>query len=155
RLYPGITIMRLRRNHRCTPQIVDTARKVLDRAGQADDSVADAADGLAPRIISHADDSSENAGVASLVRELAGVHRPWRSCAILARTQQQLTAVGRALERAGVPARSNPSSRSNKSLGAALNEAYAQRSFGELATWIDIVMAEGDIDPIRARVAEA
>ena len=155
RLYPGVTIVRLRRNYRCSPQVIVAARTVLEHADQTDDSVAVAADGGAVRVVDFASDDDENVGVAQLVREVVGVHQPWRSCAVLARTIVQLRAVGESLTLAGVPINLNGHADNGRALGGALREAYAQRGPVELGAWIERVTAEGSTDSVRARVAEA
>ena len=154
-LYPGVTIVRLRRNYRCSPQVIAASRTVLEHADQTDDSVAVAADAGAVRVVGFATDSEENVGVAALVREAVGVHQPWRSCAVLARTIVQLRAVGESLTKAGVPINLNGHADNGRALGGALREAYAQRGPDDLGAWIERVTAEGSTDSVRARVAEA
>ena len=154
-LYPGVTIVRLRRNYRCSPQVIAASRTVLEHADQTDDSVAVAADSGAVRVFEFASDNDESAGVAALVRQVVGVHQPWRSCAVLARTIAQLHAVGEALTRAGVPINLNGHADNGRALGGALREAYSQRTPEDLGTWIERVTAEGSTDSVRARVAQA
>ncbi|MEO7398868.1 MAG: UvrD-helicase domain-containing protein [Ilumatobacteraceae bacterium] len=158
RLYPGITIVRLRRNHRCSPQIIAAGAAVLGNAGQTDDSVAVVAAGTGVRVVATADERAESAMISNLVRDLAGVHRPWRSCAVLARTGAQLTEIARALAAAGVPTEvlgAHGRAGRPSALGAALAEAYAFRNVDELSAWIDRITADPDANATRARVAEA
>lgn len=51
------------------------------------------------------DDDAEAEGVAFLVLDSADAGRPWSDHAVLARTNEQLVAVSRALSRAGIPHR--------------------------------------------------
>jgi len=155
RLYPGITIVRLRRNYRCTPQIIAAGATVLENAGQTDDSVAAAADGAAIRVLTATDARDEGAAIATVLREVAGRQRPWRSCAVLARTVAQLTEVSHTLAAAGVPTRLQGRTSRNSALGSALSEANAHRNQADLVTWIERITADPDADPVRARVAEA
>ena len=152
--YPGVTLVRLRRNYRCSPQIIAAARGVLEHSGQDDDSVSAANAAEPARVVSFADADAENDGVAHLVRELVGVHRPWRTCAVLARTTAQLTAAGKALAALGIPVNTQGSS-SNRALAAALGEAYSHRSTAALVEWLEHVGADDTAEPIRTRVAEA
>jgi DNA helicase-2/ATP-dependent DNA helicase PcrA len=154
-LYPGITIVRLNRNYRCTPQIINAARSVLQRANQTDDSVAVPTDGEQVRVIAEADEAAENAAIPRLLREIVGAHQLWRSCAVLARTGVQLTAVNAALTRAGIPANVQGRTGARRAFGSALGEAYACRTHADLGAWVERVTSDPDADRVRARVAEA
>jgi DNA helicase II / ATP-dependent DNA helicase PcrA len=154
-LYPGVTIVRLRRNYRCSPQVIAAARTVLEHAGQTDDSIGITADGPPVRVVGFASDTEENAGVARLVRDVVGAQQTWRSCAVLARTLNQLTAVGEALTHLGVPVNMHGGAGSGRALGGALREAFAQRNAEDLGAWIDRVTVEGSNDSVRGRVAAA
>ena len=153
-LYPGITIIRLTRNYRCTPQIIAAARGVLLRSDQTDDSVAVPAEGVAVRLVELPDDAAENDAVARLLRDTVGAHGAWRSCAVLARTVAQLNAVNHALSRGGVPSNLQGRTGVRRALGAALAEAHACRTPGDLEQWIERVSNDSDANPVRARVAE-
>ena len=85
----------------------------------------------------------------------AWAQRPWRSCAVLARTVAQLTAVSHALTRAGVPANVQGRTGARRAFGAAMAEAYACRTPTDLGAWVEAVTADANTDPVRARVAEA
>ncbi len=155
RLYPGVTIVRLRRNYRCSPQVIEASRTVLAHADQTDDSIAVAEDRDAVRVMEFATEADESAGVARILREIVGPHQSWRSCAVLARTVAQLTTVGEALAKAGVPVNVQGRAGNERALGHAVREACAQRGATELGSWIERVTNEGSTDSIRARVAEA
>lgn len=155
RLYPGVTVVRLRRNYRCTPQIITAAAMVLSNAAQRDDSVAVTTDGASIRLCATSDEGDEGKTIAAVLREIAGVQRPWRSCAVLARTIAQLTEIAHALAAAGVPTRMQGRSGPSSKLGATLSEAFSQRNTADLGTWIERITNEAGVDPVRARVAEA
>jgi len=155
RLYPGITLVRLRRNYRCSPQIITGAALVLANAGMTDDAVAVAPEGDHIRIVESGDERDEGRAIAAVLREIVGVRRPWWSCAVLARTVAQLTEIAHALAAAGVPSRMQGRSGQTSALGSALSEAYAQRTVAELTAWIERITTDTDTDPVRARVAEA
>ena len=154
-LYPGITIARLTRNYRCSPQIIAAARNVLQRSDQSDDSVAMPTEGIAVRVVCESDETAENIAVSRLLREVVGAHQLWRSCAVLARTVAQLTALSSVLARAGIPANLQGRTGARRAFGAALGEAYACRSNSDLGIWVERVTTDASLDPIRARVAEA
>ncbi len=155
RLYSGLTIVRLSRNYRCSPQIVAAAGSVLERIGRTDDSLSMAPEGPPISIRRHDTDAAEATSVSSMVRELAGASRAWRTCAVLARTGAQLTIVARELERLGVPTNVQGNATKSRALNAALAEAYGWRNLTDLGTWVESINAEQQSDPIRTRVAEA
>ena len=155
RIYPGVTIVRLRRNYRCTPQVIEASRTVLAHAEQNDDSVAVAVEGVPVRVVEFDTDREEGVGVARMLREMVGPHQSWRSAAVLARTIAQLTTIGRALSEAGVPVNVQGRAGNERALDHAIREACAQRGATELGDWIERVNNEGSTDSIRARVAEA
>ena len=155
RIYPGVTIVRLRRNYRCTPQVIEASRTILAHAEQTDDSIAVAADGDAVQVVEFATEADESAGVARILREMVGPHQSWRSCAVLARTVAQLVTVGKALTTAGVPVNVQGRAGNERALDHAVREACSQRGATELGDWIERVTNEGSTDSVRARVAEA
>src|SRR5690606_18802986 len=62
--FPGVEIIRLPSNHRCTPQIVDAGAHVLRAGGQPTD-VRSARDGAATvMVVAHDDEHAEAAAVA-------------------------------------------------------------------------------------------
>jgi DNA helicase II / ATP-dependent DNA helicase PcrA len=101
---PGTTVVRLSSNHRSTPQIVEAAQRILG----ANAPVAiprRLADGPEPLVVAFPDDTAEGPGIVSLLDRLRGPGRRWSSCAVLARTNQQLVSIEKALTDAGVPTR--------------------------------------------------
>ena len=147
---PGVTIVRLQGNYRCTPQVVRAGAAALAPMGVADDTVSRRNDGRVPTVHSFADEQAEARWVADSVRPLMVRHGA-RQVAVLARTNDQLAVLSRALARVGVPVL--------RTVGASPLErcvAEAVRTGGreQLAAWIDAVWASDDADPIRMRVAE-
>ena len=155
KLYPGITIVRLRNNYRCSPQVLDAARRVLLAAGQHDDSQSAAPNNAPVTVISHADENGESAAVAQILRQLTGPHGRWHTCAVLARTTAQLTHVSAALAHRGVPVARQGEAAPKRAISRALADAYSQRNNAALGEWIEQVSSEPEPDPVRARVAEA
>lgn len=99
---PGVTIVRLTRNHRATPELVAASTSVL---AEPPDLVATRPSGAPPRIHRFADERAEAEGIGRL---LDGERRPgssWSACAVLVRTNAQVPALLEALARQGIPAR--------------------------------------------------
>lgn len=104
--FPGIEVVRLTTNYRCTPQIVQAGLTALSNDDSALPDLHSARpDGSPVEIYGFEDETSEAAGIASLVSSLRQDHRPWREFAVLTRTNAQLPVIRDALELAGIPAR--------------------------------------------------
>ncbi len=102
--YPQTRVIRLDRNHRCSPQVVGVAAAALGVDG-ATAPRSTRADGPVPRVVSHATDSDEAAWVA---RQAWLAHRPgrrWSQIAVLGRTNAQLDLLADTLTAARVPCR--------------------------------------------------
>ena len=146
--YPGVTVISLTTNYRCTPQVVRAAAAVLAAAEQHDDTRADRPDGARVTVRQFATDADEAAGVAQHVR-LAMNHAPGRDIAVLARTNEQLSELQRVLGRHGVP---TERSVGRSPLEVALGAAYRTGGREQLATWTETAFAHAD--EATRRVAE-
>ena len=104
---PGMEVVRLDENHRSTPQVVAAATAGLGRAVAVPPRSL-AADGPMPVVTAFEDEMAEAEGVVSLILERSEGGRGWSDQAVLARTHDQLSLMGRALDRAGVPYRIAP-----------------------------------------------
>ncbi len=104
---PGMEVVRLDENHRSTPQVVAAATAGLGRA-VAVPPRSSADDGPMPVVTAFEDEQAEAEGVVSLILERSEDGLPWSEQAVLARTHDQLSVVGTALHRAGVPYRIAP-----------------------------------------------
>jgi DNA helicase-2/ATP-dependent DNA helicase PcrA len=148
--FPGIEVVRLPVNHRCTPQVVQTGRFVLRRAGVGGDIASARSDGPPVTIRSHDDEQHEAAVVAaSIARADPGIVRNGQ-VAVLARTHATLTATRAALTAARIPIRVRVAG-AGSALGALLDEAYRLREPDALRRWIrdQHELAEDDDDPRR------
>ncbi|MFP5488917.1 MAG: UvrD-helicase domain-containing protein, partial [Acidimicrobiia bacterium] len=153
--FPGIEIVRLPVNHRCTPQIVDAGAHALRLGGQDAVVRSGRADGVAVTLEAHADEDAEAAAVASAIaRTDPDLVRGGR-VAVLARTHATLQRVRTALAAAGVVVRRQVDG-AGSPLTPVLAEAYRIRDPNLLRRWLrdqsDLV-AEGDA--VRAEVADA
>ncbi len=147
---PGITIVRLQGNYRCTPQVVRAGAAALASLGVADDTESCRSDGRTPIIAAYPDEQAEARGVADTVRSLIARHGA-RQVAVLARTNDQLGVLGSALTAAGVQvARSAGASPLERCVAEALRCSGRE----QLAAWVDDVWTSETADPIRRRVAE-
>jgi DNA helicase-2/ATP-dependent DNA helicase PcrA len=104
--FPGIEVVRLGTNYRCTPQVVAAGLNTLTNGGATvPDLVSARPNGSAIRIYGFADEHFEATGIADIIDEIGRERGSWRSTAVLARTNAQLPPIRAALEARGVPAR--------------------------------------------------
>lgn len=147
--YPGITVVPLTSNYRCSPQVVRAAAAALSAAGQDDDTQSRQPTGHSVVVQQYADEVAEAEGVARQVRDLLH-QRSGRQLAVLARTNDQITAVQKVLAAHGI-ATERTAGRSP--LEIAIADAARCTNREQLASWVDGVFADAG-DPIRLRVAE-
>ena len=145
RRVPGITVVRLRRNHRCSPQIVTAAEAILgDRAGAHPPTLATSGDGPPVRVHPYASERDEIGGIASLLRSARPSGRGWSTCAVLARTNAQLGPIERGLVAAGIPCRARRGARllEHELVRSALHDAEGYHD--NLRGWLDDLVASFD-----------
>jgi DNA helicase II / ATP-dependent DNA helicase PcrA len=108
RQYPRATVIRLERDYRSTPQVVELANQVISAAGGAEARVrlrlvGQRPPGPTPRTSSFPDEPAEASAVAARCRELIADGTPAAEIAVLFRTNAQSAAYEQALADAGVP----------------------------------------------------
>ena len=96
RVYPGVTVISLATNYRCSPQVVSAGAAALIASGQIDDTASNRPDGVPLRIESYPTAEAEAAAIAAFVRTSLHQHNP-AGIAILARTNDQLIPIENAL----------------------------------------------------------
>jgi DNA helicase-2/ATP-dependent DNA helicase PcrA len=102
-----MAVVRLDENHRSTPQVVAAATAGLGHAVTVPHrSLAE--DGPMPVVTAFEDETAEAEGIVSSILERSEAGRPFSDQAVLARTHDQLSQIGKALERAGIPYRVAP-----------------------------------------------
>jgi DNA helicase II / ATP-dependent DNA helicase PcrA len=115
--HPEATVVRLARDYRSTPQVVNIANRLMrgDREGvlargnvamggaEGPDLVSQRPNGPEPSVEEYPDEAAEAAGVASRVRLLIALRVPPREIAILVRINAHTERYEQALTEAGVP----------------------------------------------------
>ncbi len=137
RRFPGIEVVRLDTNYRCSPEIVAAGGAVLP--GDGDGLRSARPEGVPVEIRGYADADGEAAAVADQVRRWG---TRWSSIAVLARTNAQLPALGRALAAHGIPTGGAPAE-----LRRALTQATGQRDAARLRSWLRDVLHPDDETP--------
>jgi DNA helicase-2/ATP-dependent DNA helicase PcrA len=102
RRFPGSTVVRLVRDYRSTPQVVQLANRVLGRRSTLT-LVGQRSGGPAPTFAEYDDEPAEAAAVAASCRARIGSGTPASEIAVLYRVNAQSEAYERALADAGVP----------------------------------------------------
>ncbi|MET0143386.1 MAG: UvrD-helicase domain-containing protein [Ilumatobacteraceae bacterium] len=136
---PGVEVIHLPVNHRCSPQIVNAAVAVLRAGGQDSEAVSNRGDGPAVRIVAADDEDHEAALVARFVRSLEPVAIRTGAVAVLARTNAQLGRLSAALTAAGITVtrRQLPP---GSPIAAAARTATALPSASRLRAWAHDVL---------------
>jgi DNA helicase II / ATP-dependent DNA helicase PcrA len=106
---PGARVVRLDRNYRSTPQVLDAARAALPAGALT--ALAVRPDGPVPTFTAHDTDRDEARAVAQALRDARASGRPWGTMAVLYRTNAQSALFEEALARADVPVRVRGASR--------------------------------------------
>ena len=102
--FPGVEIIRLDTNYRCTPEIVATGLRILtDDPSPTPSLKSSRPSGIAPTAYTFDDEETEAAGIAQLIADAKPVFARWRDFAVLARTNAQLNLVHDALTNVGIP----------------------------------------------------
>src|SRR3954452_18298436 len=148
RVYPGVTVIGLTTNYRCSPQVVSAGAAALTAGGQHDDTSSNRPDGPPLRVETCPTPEAEATAIATIIRANLDQHSP-AGMAVLARTNEQLVALEGALVHAGI---ATQRAVGRSPLEIALAETYRSMSREELAVWADQQFA--GLDPIRRRVAE-
>jgi len=103
--FPGATVVKLVRDYRSTPQVVELANTVLAARGRRADSlelVAQRPAGPPVAFTAYPDDEAEAEGVAARIARLVAAGTPASEIAVLYRTNAQSEAFEQALADAGI-----------------------------------------------------
>ncbi|MGH9132743.1 MAG: UvrD-helicase domain-containing protein [Ilumatobacteraceae bacterium] len=149
--FPGIEIVRLPTNHRCTPQIVEAGEHVLVAGGQPPSIRSARPDGRSVRVVECTDEGHEAATVTRLVRHLDPGLAGTGAVAVLARTNAQLVAIRDALESTGIGVRRRLDG-AGSPYRDAIGSASRQGSAARLRSWAHDLL--DGLDPEGARAIE-
>ena len=147
------TVLKLPNNYRCSPQILEVARRVVQRTDEPVHIRATKDDGPSVRLIECADAAAETSAVAAALWEYAptGGARPWQSCAVLVRTNSQIAPIVAALAMANIPVRTSrppPTSRRLAPLPDNVRDDMDSRP-GQPTLWTNPRMKPSDRLPIK------
>jgi DNA helicase-2/ATP-dependent DNA helicase PcrA len=132
--FPGIEVIRLPVNHRCTPQIVSAGAHVLSEGDQPSKVRSARSDGPQVSLIQATDETSEADIVSSRIAQGDPNLVRAGNVAILTRTNAQLTAFESALAAKGVAVRRSVNA-TGSPLQAAMREASSLSSSSALRAW--------------------
>ena len=146
------TVLRLPNNYRCTPQIIEVARRVAQLTNEPVHIRSTKDDGPAVRLIECPDAASEATAIAATLWEYAptGGAQPWQSCAVLVRTNIQIAPIAAALKKAGIPVRST---RVSPDVTAARAVAAQNKGRHSLTTWASDILNDSQ-DEAERQVAD-
>jgi DNA helicase-2/ATP-dependent DNA helicase PcrA len=101
RTWPDTVVLDLTRNHRSTANIIEVANTLLEAGAQGIVPAKD--DGDVPMVRSYDTDAQEAEHVATWLAAKHQPGTPWRSMAVLARTNAQLEVIAGYLDAADIP----------------------------------------------------
>jgi DNA helicase-2/ATP-dependent DNA helicase PcrA len=101
--FPEAEVIRLSTGYRSTPEIIFAANALLRHASMGQELVATNEHGDKPAVTGYSDESSEIAGVLKEITELLAGGTPAQEISILARTNNQLGGIERAMNKLGLP----------------------------------------------------
>jgi DNA helicase-2/ATP-dependent DNA helicase PcrA len=156
--FPGIEIVRLPLNHRCTPQIVAAGAHTLRSGDQGADVRSARPDGPSVTTRSHDDEQHEAEWVAGRIARLDPTLIRSGRVGVLARTHAVLATTRAALAAAGVPIRRSVDAPGSQ-LGELLRGAGRMGDANQMRQWaqdqLEQVETGLDADDPRAEVARA
>ncbi len=132
--FPGIEIIRLPMNHRCTPQIVHAGLHVLAASEQPASLVSSRADGPSIVELDSVDEHAEADRIARFVATDDPTLVRTGEVAVLVRTNVQIAPIVDALRAAWVPMRQSDSS-SGSPVQATVRQVAALGSASQLRAW--------------------
>ncbi len=143
RRFPGVEVVRLPVNHRCTPQIVDAGTHVLGTGGQPAVLRSARADGPAVTLLAHEDDEAEALSVARSITRIDRALIRSNQVAVLARTNAQLPRIKRELAGAGVDVR-HAVFGAGSPIQPFLNHVYRLSDGAQLRSWAQDALEGSD-----------
>ncbi len=147
-IFTQATVLKLPNNYRCSPQILEVARRVVQRTSEYVHIRATKDDGPSVRLIECVDAAAEASAIADALWDYAptGGAQPWRSCAVLVRTNSQIAPIIASLAKANIPVRT---SRTSPEITAARAVAAQSKGRHGLSTWASDTLNESTNDAER------
>ena len=139
----GARVISLPSNYRCTPQVVETASRLLRNGGQAIEAESRRPAGRAVAFIGCENEFSERNVVASELRRMRDACGTWNLLAVLVRVNALADDIGDFLVSQGIPVRSG---RRGPEWAAAIAQATSLTSRESLSIWSSDVLDSGDYD---------
>ncbi|CAN2218869.1 UvrD Superfamily I DNA and RNA helicases [Candidatus Nanopelagicaceae bacterium] len=101
--FPEAEVVRLTTGYRSTPEIIFTANSILRKGAMGNELVAINDHGSKPTINAYNDEAAEIAGIVRDITQLISEGTPAQEIAVLARTNNQLNGLEKAMNTAGLP----------------------------------------------------
>lgn len=101
--FPEAEVVRLTTGYRSTPEIIFTANSILRKGAMGNELVAINDHGSKPSITAYKDESAEIAGIVQAITQLISEGTPAQEIAVLARTNNQLSGLEKAMNTANLP----------------------------------------------------
>ena len=101
--FPEAEVVRLTTGYRSTPEIIFTANSILRKGAMGNELVAINEHGSKPTISVYSDESSEIVGIVQDITKLISEGTPAQEIAVLARTNNQLNSLEKAMNSANLP----------------------------------------------------
>ena len=101
--FPEAEVVRLTTGYRSTPEIIFTANSILRKGAMGNELVAINEHGSKPTITPYNDEVSEIAGIVRDIKQLISEGTPAQEIAVLARTNNQLNGLEKAMNAANLP----------------------------------------------------
>ena len=101
--FPEAEVVRLTTGYRSTPEIIFTANSILRKGSMGNELVAINDHGSKPTINAYNDEAAEIAGIVRDINQLISEGTPAQEIAVLARTNNQLNGLEKAMNAANVP----------------------------------------------------
>ena len=139
----GAHVVSLPSNYRCTPQVVESAVRLLRNAGQDAQAESRRPAGRAVAYVGCENEFAERNVVARELRRMEGTCGTWNLLAVLVRTNALADEIGGFLREKGIPVRS---SRRGPEWNSAIAQATSLTSREALTIWSSDVLDTGDYD---------
>jgi len=101
--FPEAEVVRLTTGYRSTPEIIFTANSILRKSAMGNELVAINDHGSKPTITAYNDEMGEIAGIVRDITQLISEGTPAQEIAVLARTNNQLSGLEKAMNAANLP----------------------------------------------------